>query len=363
MQTDELADHLFSSVLGTLDVLTVHIGDQFGIYDLLHRAGPLSAGEVAERSGMHERYAREWLEQQTVAGLIDVDDPALPAGDRRYSLSDEHAAVLADRDSVSFFTPFARMAAAAAVQLPALQDAYRSGGGVGWEAYGPLMRTAQADANRPLYLGPLARDWLPALPEVHRDLTAGGRVADMGCGEGWSSIGMALGYPSARVDGFDVDPASVDAARRHAASYGVDDRVSFHLVDGAVAGTGARAEVGGYDLVTAFECIHDLPDPVSVLARTRALVRPGGTVLVMDERVPETFTGAGDPVEQLMYGLSLLICLPDGLSHPASVGTGTVMRPGTLRGYARDAGFADVEVLPVEHDMFRFYRLTTPDSR
>ncbi len=363
MQTDELADHLFASVLGALDVLTVHIGDQFGVYDLLHRDGPLTPEEVAERSGLHHRYAREWLEQQTVAGLVDVDDPGRPAQERRYSLSEEHAAVLADRDSLSFFTPFARMVAAAAAQLPALQAAYRTGGGVGWETFGPLMRTAQADANRPLFLGPLAQDWLPVLPEVHRDLTAGGRVADVGCGEGWSSIGIALGYPAARVDGFDVDPASVDAARRHAASYGVGDRVSSHLVDGATActdpGSGARAEVGGYDLVTAFECVHDLPDPVSVLARARALVRPGGTVLVMDERVPEEFTGAGDPVEQLMYGISLLVCLPDGLSHAGSVGTGTVMRPATLRGYARDAGFADVVVLPVEHDLFRFYRLTT----
>jgi SAM-dependent methyltransferase len=352
MKTDELADHLFTSVLGALDILTVHIGDQFGLYDLLHRDGPLTADEVAERSGMQPRYAREWLEQQAVAGLIEYDDAALPAEDRRYSLSDEHAAVLADRDSLSFFTPFARMVGAAAVQLPALQEAYRSGGGVGWQAFGPLMRTAQADANRPLYLGPLGSEWLPSLPEVHRDLTGGGSVADVGCGEGWSSIGIALGYPDARVDGFDVDPASIDAARRHAASYGLGDRVEFHLVDGAAVQT-----EGGYDLVTAFECIHDMPDPVSVLTSARRLAREGGTVMVMDEKVPERFSGPGDSVEQLMYGLSLLICLPDGLSHDGSVGTGTVMRPDTLRGYAREAGFADVEVLPIEHEMFRFYRL------
>ena len=355
MQTDELADRLFSSLLGTLDVLTVHIGDQFGLYDLLHRSGPLGVDEVAQRSGMHPRYAREWLEQQAVAGLIDVDDPTLEAGSRRYSLSDDHAAVLSDPDGLSFFTPFARMVAAAAVQLPALQDAYRSGGGVGWQAFGPLMRTAQAEANRPLYLGPLGSEWLPALPSVHRSLGDGGRVADVGCGEGWSSIGMALAYPTARVDGFDVDPASVDAARRHAASHGLGDRVSFHLVDGATAET----ETGAYDVVTAFECIHDLPDPVSVLGNARRLVRDGGTVMVMDERVRDSFGGPGDPVEQLMYGISMLVCLPDGLSHAGSVGTGTVMRPATLRRYARDAGFADVEVLPIEHEMFRFYRLVT----
>ena len=353
MQTDELADRLFTSVLGTLDILTVHIGDQFGLYDLLHRNGPLSVEQVARQSGMHARYVREWLEQQAVAGLIDIDDPTLDAGSRRYSVSDDHAAVLSDRDSLSYFAPFARMIAAAAIQLPALQDAYRSGGGVGWPTFGPLMRTAQAEANRPLYLGPLGSEWLPAVPAAHRALSEGGTVADVGCGEGWSSIGIALAYPSARVDGFDVDRASIEAARQHAADHGLADRVAFHLVDGATA----EADTGRYDVVTAFECIHDMPDPVSVLGNARRLVRDGGTVIVMDERVPETFGGPGDPVEQMMYGISMLVCLPDGLSHAESVGTGTVMRPATLRGYAREAGYADLEVLPIENDMFRFYRL------
>ena len=214
------------------------------------------------------------------------------------------------------------------------------------------MRTAQAEANRPLYLGPLGSEWLPALPEVHQALTDGGAVADIGCGEGWSSIGIAEAYPASRVDGFDVDAASVEAARSHAEERGLGDRVTFHLVDGAGGG-----EAGSYDLVTAFECVHDLPDPVSVLMNARRLVRAGGTVLVMDERVPEAFTGPGDPVEQLMYGFSLLVCLPDGLSHDGSVGTGTVMRPDQLRGLRPEAGFVDLEVLPIENDVFRFYRL------
>jgi SAM-dependent methyltransferase len=352
MRTDQLADRLVSSLLGTLDVLTVAVGDELGLYRLLHERGPLTVAQLAEASGMHPRYAREWLEQQTVAGLLETDDAALPAAARRYSLPDPHAAVLADPDSIDYLAPFARLTAAAAVQLPALLDAYRSGGGVPWGRYGAGMRTGQADANRPLFLGPLGSDWLPSLPRVHEALGGGGSVADLGCGEGWSSVGMALAYPAARVDGFDVDPASVEAARRHAEEHRVEDRVMFHLVDAATA-TATEA----YDLVTAFECVHDLPDPVSVLAGARRMVRSGGTVLVMDERVPESFTGPGDPVEQLMYGLSLLICLPDGLSHEGSVGTGTVMRPGVLKGYAQQAGFTDIEVLPIEHDFFRFYQL------
>ena len=268
MQTDELADHLFTSVLGTLDVLTVHIGDQFGLYDLLHRSGPLSVDEVAQRSGMHPRYAREWLEQQAVAGLIDVDDPALDAESRRYSLSDEHAAVLSDPDSLSFFTPFARMVAAAAVQLPALQDAYRSGGGVGWETYGPLMRTAQAEANRPLYLGPLGSEWLPALPGCiatsrrrARSPTSAAARAGRRSGSPWptrtrGSTGSTWTRPASTPP--DGTPRPTAWATGCPSTSSTAQR--------------REAETGGYDLVTAFECIHDMPDPVSVLANAR---RPG----------------------------------------------------------------------------------------
>ena len=350
--TGALADRVFASLLGTLDVLTIHIGDQLGLYDLLHRRGPLDVTEVATASGTHPRYAREWLEQQAVAGLVDVLDPTAAADERRYWLSDAHAAVLCDRDSLAYTTPFARMIAAAAMQLPRLLDAYRTGEGVGWSEYGELMRTAQADANRPLFLQVLGSDWLPSVPGLDGVLRDGGRVADIGCGDGWSAIGIARAYPAVTVDGYDVDADSVEAARRHAAAEGLGDRVRFTLVDAASVPTS-----GDYDLVAAFECIHDLPDPVGVLRSARRMVKPGGTVLVMDERVPEEFTGPGDSVEQLMYGISLLVCLPDGLSHDDSVGTGTVMRPDTLRRYARDAGFADIEVLPIEHDMFRFYRL------
>ena len=351
MQTDELADHLFASALGTLDILSVHLGDRFGLYDVL-AGGPLDEAEVSRRSGMHPRYTREWLEQQVVSGLIEVDDPARAPESRRYSLPAEHAAVLADRDGLAYFAPFARLLAAAAVQLPALEEAYRTGGGVGWAAYGEQMRTAQAEANRPLYLGPLGSEWLPALPDVHQASPTAAPSPTSAA----ARAGRRSGSPRpTRRPGSTATTSTPRASRRrgrHAEERGLGDRVKFHLVDGAGGG-----EAGSYDLVTAFECVHDLPDPVSVLMNARRLVRAGGTVLVMDERVPESFTGPGDPVEQLMYGFSLLVCLPDGLSHDGSVGTGTVMRPDRLRAYAREAGFVDLEVLPIENDVFRFYRL------
>jgi SAM-dependent methyltransferase len=205
--------------------------------------------------------------------------------------------------------------------------------------------------NRPFFLTELGRAWFPAVPDLHARLQCGGRVADVGCGEGWSAIGIALAYPDVQVDGYDIDAPSVEAARRHAEEYGVTDRVRFH--DGDIA----AVEGGTYDLVAAFECIHDLPHPVMVLERMRHLAASDGQVIVMDERVGERFTGQHDDVERLMYGFSVLLCLPDGRSHTPSAATGTVMRPSMLRDYAREAGFADIETLPIDNDLWRFYRL------
>jgi 2-polyprenyl-3-methyl-5-hydroxy-6-metoxy-1,4-benzoquinol methylase len=347
---DSLVERLSESMLGALDVVSIYIGDQLGLYPPL-LGHDLTSTELAERAGIHERYAREWLEQQTVSGLVQCADPGAPAMERRYRLPDAHAEVLTDRDSLTYLTPFARVIASASVQLPALLEAYRTGGGVPWSQYGDAMRTGQADANRPLFLHEMGSSWIPAVPGAHEALTSGGRVADIGCGEGWSSIAIALAYPYVHVDGMDLDPESVEAARRHADAYGVADRVRFHTTDAA------SAAQGDYDLVTAFECVHDMADPVAVLASMRQLAGHGAPVVVMDERVNEHFTGESEFVERLLYGISLIVCLPDGMSHSPSVGTGTVMRPDTLRGYAEQAGFAGVDVLPIENDLFRFYSL------
>ncbi|MFI5430268.1 class I SAM-dependent methyltransferase [Aeromicrobium sp. UC242_57] len=353
MDADNLAEQLFSSTLGALELLSIHLGDRLGLYKALAREGPMTSEALADVAPVAPRYAREWLEQQAVVGLVDVDDPAAPADDRLYSLPAEHVGALADPDSIEHFVPVIGVVAAAASRIEALVEAYRVGGGVPWEAFGPEMRMGQAGGNRPAYLHLLAQEWFPSVPGLVEALGKGARIADVGCGEGWSSIAMAMGYPGVTVDGFDIDAASVRAGKEHAEQAGVSERVTFTRID-----AGALDGREGYDLVTAFECVHDLPDPVAVLRSMRMLARPSGIVMVMDERVPDDFTGrSGDSVEQLMYGFSLMVCLPDSMSTSPSRATGTVMRPSVLRGYAREAGFDDVEVLPIEHDLWRFYRL------
>lgn len=350
---DALVERLFNAVLATMDVQAAYLGERLGWYRALAGGDALTSTELAERTGTAERYTREWLEQQAVTGMLVADGHADQAH-RRYHLPAGHAEVLTHELSPNFVLPLAKFVAAAGKQLDALADAYRSGGGVSWAVHGTDAREAQAAANRPLFLGDLTSRYLPAIPDVHAILRAGGRVADIGCGHGWSAIGVALGYPDARVDGYDVDAPSVEAARRNAAEAGVGDRVHFHCVDaGRAAAAGER-----YDAVFAFECVHDLADPVGVLEAMRDLAGGTAPVIVMDERVADTFTAPGDELERLMYGYSLLCCLADGMAQQPSAGTGTVMRPGVLADYAGRAGFAGVDVLDLDNDFFRFYRLT-----
>jgi ubiquinone/menaquinone biosynthesis C-methylase UbiE len=353
-QRDALAERLFGAALGAYELMTVHLGDRLGYYRALAEGGELTSADLADATSTDERYAREWLEQQAVAGILEVDDVAAEAGERRYRLPAGHAEVLVDRESLAHLTPMARYGVSFAQTLPAIEDAFRSGGGVSWEDFGVLAREAQGDVNRPLFTNLLGSEWLPSIEDVHERLQADppARVADVACGAGWSSIAIARAYPKVTVDGLDVDEESVALARTNVAETEVADRVNVQVRD-----AGDRELAGSYQLVTVFEALHDMPRPVEVLRSLRGLVAEDGAVVVMDERVADSFTAPGDEIERIMYTYSVLCCLPAGRAEQPSAATGTVMRADTLRRYASEAGFADVEVLPIEHETFRFYRL------
>jgi len=353
-QRDALVERLFGAALGAYELLTVHLGDRLGYYRALAQGAELRSAELADDTGTDERYAREWLEQQAVAGILEVDDVAADAAERRYRLPAGHAEVLVDRESLAHLTPMARYGVSFAQTLPAIEDAFRSGGGVAWEDFGALAREAQGDVNRPLFTNLLGAEWLPAVEDVHRRLQADppARVADVACGAGWSSIAIARAYPKVSVDGLDVDEESVALASRNVDESDVADRVTVQARD-----AGDPELAGSYQLVTLFEAVHDMSRPVEVLRSLRELVADDGAVIVMDERVADAFTAPGDEIERIMYTYSVLCCLPVGRSEQPSAATGTVMRADTLRRYASEAGFAEVEVLPIEHETFRFYRL------
>lgn len=351
---EAFVERITRSCLGFLDVATLYIGLQLGLYRAFAEAGPATTSQLAQRSGTVERYVREWAEQQAVTGLLMVENPGAETMDRRYSLPAAHAEVLLDADSLSFMGPYPMQMLGTIEPLQAVLRSFRQGGGVPYEAYGANCRDGIAAGNRVAFVNLLGTAWFPAIASLDARLRADppARVADVGCGFGWSSISIARAYPRARVDAFDLDDASIEVARANAISAGVADRVDFQVRDAAEPGLRQR-----YDLVTAFETIHDMARPVEALAAMRGLVSPAGMVLVADERVRDEFTVDPGDIERLYYGFSVLHCLPAGMASQPSAATGTVMRSTTLRRYALEAGFSDIEILPVEHDFWRFYRL------
>jgi SAM-dependent methyltransferase len=350
--TEVFGDKIFTALLGTMETFSLYLGERLGWLAAL-AAEPLTPAELAARTGTAERYAVEWLEMQAVYGNVVVTGEAAERADRRFALTAAAAEVLTDERSLSYLGALPRMFAAVGLHLDDLLAAYRSGGGVSWAQLGADARESQAATNRPWFdteLGPA----LAGVPEIHAVLAAPGcRIADVGCGEGWSSLALARAYPQATVTGIDVDEPSVAAARAHATESGLSGRVEFP--DPAA---GVLDETDVFDAAFVFEALHDMPQPVTVLSALRRAVRPDGVVVIMDEAVADEFTAPGDVVERAMYGYSTLICLPDGLSSSPSVGTGTVMRRSQLRAYAVEAGFSAVDVLPIEgFAFFRFYRL------
>ncbi len=353
-ERDAFVERMLASTAGTFDIFTIYLGDRLGFYQTLADKGSLTSTELATETDTHERYVREWLEQQTVTGILVVDDETAAARYRKYRLPAGHAEVLVERDSLNYLTPLAQMIVGAVRPLQSLLGAYKSGSGVPYQEYGADFREGQAGMNRATFLKELGTDWLPSLPDIHARLQTvpPARIADIGCGGGWSSIAMAQAYPKVLVDGYDLDEPSVELARVNVQQAKLDDRVKIYHRDAGDPGL-----QGQYDLVTAFECVHDMSDPVGALRTMLGLAGENGTVIVMDERVGDTFTAKGNDVEWMMYGWSVLHCLPVGKDGHDSAETGTVMRAGTLKNFAEQAGFCDVEILPIDNFFFRFYRL------
>ena len=353
-QQDAFIERFLQSAAGAFNMLSIYMGDRLGLYRALADGGPATSKELASRTGTQERYIREWLEQQTVAGILEVADEDHGTSARRFSLPTGHVEPLIDCSSLNYIVPLAQLLVGSIRPMPSILKAYRNGGGVSLDEYGSDFREGQAAINYPAFWNQLPFEWLPAMPDVHARLQADppARVADLGCGYGWSSLGMARGYPRIHVDGFDLDAPSIERAKENASRNQLEARVDFQVRDAS-----DPSLAGQYDLVTVLEALHDMNDPVGALRTMHRLVKPEGTVLIVDERTGDRFTAQGNDIEWMLYGWSILHCLPVGMTDENAAGTGTVMRADTLRGYAREAGFSKVEILPIENFFFQFYRL------
>ena len=321
-------ERLFGALLGSLELATVHLGSQLGLYAAL--AEPRTADELARDTGIDARYAREWLEQQAIGGLVDVAEPG-DAHTRRYVTSPGQRQALADSESPVYAAAMALLLGGLGTVLPRLPEAYRTGTGISFGEYGDDVRLGQGLFNRGPFLGQLTQEWLPAMPDVASLLARDGAAAvDLGCGVGWSSIALAQAHPG-------LDRARRRQRRRighgcpgNAAEAGLGDRVRFEVND-----ADADLGEGSYDVAFYFEALHDMAHPVEALAAARRSLRPGGRVVVMEEGAEEQFAPGGSEIERLLAASSVLHCLPVGRSQPDSAATGALFRPDTMRATPR----------------------------
>ena len=334
-------ERLVDAATGALELFTIHLGTRLGLYRAV-ADGAGTADELAERAGIHPRYAREWLEQQAVAQFLTIT----PGG--RFALDPSVVGVFLDPTAPDHVSPLAGMVVGIGQALDEVEAAFRTGGGVPFARYGPYLREGQGAINRPAFTTALVDEWLPASSRAAEALARGGRVADLGCGQGWSAAAVAQAFPGTDVVGIDSDPASVEDAK--AAHAGI---ANTRFV---CAGADAIAEDGPFDVVLILEALHDMSQPVEVLDAARRGLAPDGVLIVADECVPDQLT-PGDDLERMMYGWSVVHCLPASMAEPGSAALGTVLRESTVRELAAAAGFGTVEVLDVDGGFFRIYEL------
>ena len=314
-----------------LSATLIVIGDKLGLYKAMAAAGPLTPAELATRTDTAERYVREWLNAQSAAGYVSYDPRT-----SRYFLTDEQAVALTDESSPACVLGGFQAMTAAMKAEPKVTEAFRTGAGVGWHEHDPGLFQGTERFFRPGYAANLISSWIPALEGVEAKLRAGARVADVGCGHGVSTILMAQAFPKSTVVGFDYHAPSIERARQLAAEAGLAERTHFEV---AVAKEFPGRE---YDLVTFFDCLHDMGDPVGAAAHVRSTLKPDGTWMLVEpyanDRPEENF----NPIGRLFYSASTLICTPASLSQEVGLGLGAQAGETRLREVVTKAGFTRV---------------------
>jgi SAM-dependent methyltransferase len=309
----------------------VVIGDKLGLYKAMADGGPVTPGELAERTGCRERYVREWLCQQAASGYVEYDAAA-----GAFSLTPEQALALADDTSPAFIPGAFQLLAAMVKDEPHIAERFRSGDGFGWHEHDHDLFEGTERFFRPGYAANLVESWLPALDGVVERLEAGARVADIGCGHGASTILMAEAYPASTFVGSDYHEGSVEAARRAAERAGVADRVAFVVASAKDFGGGP------FDLVCVFDALHDMGDPVGAARHVREQLAPDGTWMVVEPYANDTVEENLNPVGRVFYAGSTMLCTPASLSQEVGLALGAQAGERRLTEVLNDGGFGRV---------------------
>jgi SAM-dependent methyltransferase len=330
-RVEMFAGQLATELGAAIGAALIDLGDRLGLYRAMADGAPVTAAELAARTGTHERYVREWLNAQAAGGIVAYE----PAGDS-YTLPPEHAFVLADEDSPVYMAGHVQSAVAAMDARGRIAECFRTGEGMAWGEHNAHVCHGTERAFATAYRHQLVDEWLPALDGVVERLQAGARVLDVGCGHGASTVLLAQAFPASTFVGIDAHAGSIDVARERAAAAGVDDRITFAV------GTAQEVAGEGYDLVCFFDALHDMGDPAGAAARARAALAPGGTCLVVEPYAEDRIEDNLTPTGRLFYGFSTLLCTPGSLSQPGRAGLGTQAGQARLTEVLQAGGFGSV---------------------
>jgi SAM-dependent methyltransferase len=312
----------------TLNTALVVMGDKLGLYRALAGAGPLTPGELAKRAGVSERYVREWLNAQAAGDFVDYDPDTA-----RYTLRPEQAVALTDESSPAYLPGLFQIALGSVLDSPRISEAARTGAGIGWHDHVSDVHEGCERFFRPGYNANLVSSWLPALDGVIEKLERGASAADVGCGHGASTILMAQAFPNSTFVGSDYHSGSIAVARKRAEEAGVSDRVSFEIAPAA------DYSGDGYDLVTMFDCLHDMGDPIGAARHVLASLAPEGTWLIVEPAAGDRVEDNLNPVGRAFYGFSTLLCTPSSLAQEVGLALGAQAGEARIRDVVTTAGF------------------------
>jgi 2-polyprenyl-3-methyl-5-hydroxy-6-metoxy-1,4-benzoquinol methylase len=306
----------------------VMMGGELGLWKALEGAGPLTCAEIAEKTGVAERYVREWASAQAASGYLEYDAAA-----ETFTLPPEQAMAFADEDSPVYLLGGYHLISSAFKDRERIEERFRSGDGFGWHEHDPELFLGTEQFFRPGYRAHLVAEWLPALEGMDEKLRAGAKVADIGCGHGISTILMAQAYPESTFHGYDYHDASIERARQIAEAEGVSANTEFEVA------SGKEYPGAGYDLVCFFDCLHDMGDPVGALEHVRETLDEDGTVMLVEPFAADSLTENLNPVGRVYYAASTLICTPSSLDQEVGLGLGAQAGEQRLGEVAGEAGF------------------------
>ncbi|MGO9604846.1 MAG: class I SAM-dependent methyltransferase [Candidatus Binataceae bacterium] len=331
----QVSNDIGAAMLGAMS----YIGDRLGIFKSLAQAGSVTSSELAEKTGLSERYLREWLAAMTAAQYV-IYDPAA----KRYSMPPENAMILANDESPFFMGGFIQGIIANLSVTPKVLEAFKTGAGVRQSEYPAETFESMERSSAAMYRHQLVRKWLPTMPQAVKALEEGGNSLDVGCGSGRGCIALAQAFPKAKIFGYDAHQGSLDRARNNAKAAGVADRITFEVVDCT------RLPAGKFDFISTFDVVHDSIDPVGLLRSIRGALKPGGTYLMLEVNVSPRLEDNINAMGRMMYSMSTLYCMSVSLGG-GGAGIGACMGEDKARELAREAGFSEFRRLPID-DLF-----------